>query len=95
MLFYEYECQNHGRFTVRQSMFGEHMADCPDCGLPAERRFSCNFRMAEPITLYQDLGNAPDGSHRGYQIQGWQADSGVSPKPGQPYKTSKEVYRES
>lgn len=94
MPFYEFECLEHGRFTVRQPMSAEHTANCPDCGRLAERRFSCNFRSAEPITLYQDLGRDKDGNHRGYQVQGWKADSGISPKRGQPYKTVKEVVRE-
>ena len=89
MPFYEFECQEHGRFTVRQSMFCKHKANCPDCGRPAERRFSCNFRSAEPLTIYQEL---PGG--KGYQEIGWKPDSGISPKPGQPYKTAKEVMKE-
>lgn len=93
MPFYEYECLEHGRFSIRQSMFGEHKANCPDCDVPAERRFSCNFRFAEPLAVYQDLGGHGD-RHRGYQEIGWQADSGISPEPGQSYKTDKEVVRE-
>lgn len=89
MPFYEYECQEHGRLTVRQPMFSEHKANCPDCGMLARRIFSVNFRMAEPVTLYQEL---PGG--KGYQVVGWKADSGISPKPGQPYKTSREVQHE-
>lgn len=89
MLFYEYSCQEHGRFTIRQSMFDEHTANCPNCGKLADRRFSCNFRSAEPITILQDLGGG-----KGYQVLDWKADSGISPKQGQPYKTAKEVSRE-
>lgn len=75
-------------------MFAKHTANCPDCGMLAERRFSCTFRSAEPITLYQDLGRDKGGNHRGYQVQGWKADSGISPKRSKPYKTAKEVVRE-
>lgn len=90
MPFYEFECPLHGRLTVRQPMFSEHTANCPDCGLLAERRFSpANFRFAEPLTVYQDLGG-----HKGYQEIGWKADSGVSPKAGQAYKTPKQVDHE-
>ena len=91
MPFYEFECLEHGRFTVRQPMFAEHTANCPNCGMLAERRFSFNFRFAEPITLYQDLGRDSKGNHKGYQVQGWKADSGISHKPGEPYNTSREV----
>ena len=94
MPLYEYECPIHGRFTVSQPMFGKHEADCLVCQEPAERKFSCVFRMADPVTVLQDLGKHPDGSHKGYQILDWKADSGISPKPGQPYKTAKEVERE-
>lgn len=76
-------------------MFDERKANCPVCGKPAEPRISsCSIRMAEPITLYQDLGKDSKGNHRGYQIQGWKADSGISHKPGEPYKTGKELVRE-
>lgn len=89
MPFYEFECPEHGRFTIRQPMFSEHKANCPSCRKPAERRFSCNFRFAEPLTIYQELSGG-----RGYQEIGWQADGGISPKPSQPYKTAKEVAKE-
>lgn len=96
MPFYEYNCQKHGRFTVSQSMFEKHEASCPECGKSAERRFSMpSIRFADPITVLQDLGKNPDGSHKGYQTLDWKADSGISPKPGQPYKTEKDLLRES
>lgn len=95
MPFYEYECPKHGRFTVKQPMSDVGRATCSECGKTAEPRISLSsFRFAEPITLYQDLGRDANGSHRGYQVQGWKADSGVSPKSGQPYKTADEVARE-
>ncbi len=61
-------------------MFSKHEANCSVCGEPAERRFSCSIRFAEPLTIYQEL---PAG--KGYQEVGWKADSGISPKPGQAY----------
>ena len=71
-------------------MAAERKADCPICGKPAEPRISaCDFRFAEPLTILQDLGGG-----KGYQQIGWQADSGISPKQGQPYKTAKEVVKE-
>jgi len=93
MPFYEFECLEHGRFTVRQPMFDKHSADCPSCSKPAERRFSCNFRFAVPLTIYQDLGGVGD-RHRGYQEIGHNPDSGITPPPGQPYKTAKQVQHE-
>ena len=86
MPFYEYECSIHGRFLVRQPMFAERKATC-ECGEEAIHRIStCNFRIAEPLTVYQELpGN------KGYQEIGWTADGGISPPKGQPMKTAKEV----
>ena len=90
MPIYTYECLDHGRFEVRQPMLSEHKANCLVCGESAERRVSVShIRFAEPITLLQDLGGG-----KGYQVLGWKADSGISPKQGQPYKTAKEVQHE-
>ena len=90
MPIYAYECLEHNRFEVIQSMFGERRANCPKCGKQAETRFSTfSLRSAEPITFLQEL---PGG--RGYQVLDWKADSGISPKQGQPCKTAKEVARE-
>lgn len=60
MPFYEYECQEHGRFEVRQSMFADKIADCPVCGRPAEHRISLPVlqKTREPITILQEQ---PDG----------------------------------
>lgn len=92
MPFYEYVCQKHGKFSVRQSMSSDKVADCPECNEPAEFRISLpNVRIATPLTILQDLGNEIDGSHRGYQVLDKRPDSGVSHKPGQPYKTAKEA----
>lgn len=76
-------------------MSAERKANCPECNKPADFRISLsNFRFATPLTIVQDLGNERDGSHRGYQVLDRKPDSGVSHKPGQPYKTAKEVARE-
>lgn len=93
-MFYDYHCQDHGRFTVRQAMFDKHEANCPICGESGERRYSApSIRFAEPLTTLQDLGKR-HGHHLGYEKVGWIPDSGILPKPGQPYKTAKEVARE-
>jgi len=95
MPFYDYECEGGHRFEQRREMDNRHDASCPVCEKPARLKVSLSsFRFAEPITVLQDLGNAPDGSHKGYETLDWKADSGISPKPGQPYKTAKEVERE-
>jgi len=87
---YAYECLEHGRFEVRQPMADDRKANCPKCSKSAEPRISaCDYRFAEPITLLQEL---PRG--KGYQVLGWKADSGISHKPGEPYKTAKQVERE-
>ena len=90
MPIYTYECLEHGRFEVRQPMSDERRANCLECGRIAEPRISaCDYRFAEPITVLQDLGGG-----KGYQVLDWKADSGISPKQGQPYKTAKEVAHE-
>jgi len=87
---YEYECGGGHRFEQRHSMDDRHNASCPMCKQPVRLLISLSdYRIAEPITIYQDLGGG-----RGYKEIGWQADSGVSPKQGEPYKTAKEVERE-
>lgn len=71
-------------------MADERKADCPECGTPAEPRISaCDYRFAEPITFLQELSGG-----KGYQVLGWKADSGISHKPGEPYKTAKQVQHE-
>ena len=93
MPYYEYHCDEHGRFTVRQPMFDKHEANCA-CGKPAERRFSvARIRSAEPLTVLQDLGKR-DGQHLGYQKVDWIADSGIFPGRDQPYKTPEQVAKE-
>jgi len=70
-------------------MDNRNKATC-QCGKPAKLRISSpNFRFAEPLTMLQDLGGG-----RGYKKIGWKPDSGVFPRPGQPYKTAKEVEKE-
>ncbi len=62
---YEYECQEHSRFEVRQPMSSELKATCPKCNKPAEPRISLsNFRMAIPLTVVDNgkiLHYKPDG----------------------------------
>jgi len=90
MPLYEYECEDEHRFEEFHRMDNRNKVVCPVCGSPARLRVShSNFRSAEPLTVLQDLGEG-----RGYQEIGWKADSGISPKPGQPYKTAKEVAKE-
>jgi len=75
-------------------MVDRHSATCPVCGNPARLRISlCDFRFAEPLTVYQDLGMGREG-HKGYQEIGWNPDSGIHPKPGQPYKSPDMADRE-
>ncbi len=67
MPYYEYVCLEHNRFTVRQGMFDERVADCPECDKPAEFRISLsNFRVAVPFTLVEDgkiIHYQPDGAN--------------------------------
>lgn len=45
-------------------MAGERKANCLECGKLAEPRISaCNFRFAQPLTVYQEL---PHG--QGYEV---------------------------
>lgn len=90
MPIYEYKCEGGHRFEERHRMDDRHNASCPMCEQPAGLRVSrSDFRFAVPLTTYQEL---PGG--RGYEEIGWNPDSGISPKPGQPYKTAKEVEKE-
>jgi len=74
MPFYEYDCQKHGRFEVRQPMFSEKVADCPKCGQPAERRISLpRIRIAVPLTVLQELPHS-----EGYQVIDKKPDSADS-----------------
>ncbi len=94
MPLYEYECECGHRFEEFHSIGSRHDAICPVCSRPVRLRISLSdFRFATPLTVYQDLGG--NGSrHRGYQEIGYNPDSGPSPKPGQPYKTDKQVAKE-
>ena len=90
MPLYEYECEGGHRFEERHSIEDRHNASCPMCRQPVRLLISLSdYRLAEPITVLQDLGGG-----KGYQVLGWKADSGISPKPGQPYKTAKHIERE-
>lgn len=60
MPIYEYECSEpeHGKFDKLQPIFGDHTATCPKCDGVARRVFSPpSIRIAEPITLCQELRN--------------------------------------
>lgn len=71
-------------------MSDRYNASCPECGKTGRLMIShSNFRFAVPLTVVQDLGGG-----RGYQVLDEKPDSGITPKPGQPYKTAKEVERE-
>ena len=90
MPVYDYQCECGYRFEEYYRMDDRHKALCPICGRSAKLRISLtSFRFAEPITFFQEL---PGG--KGYQETGWKPDSGILPKPGQPYKTAKEVEKE-
>lgn len=93
MPLYEFQCplckekfERFGRMTEKTLA-----PVCPDCEV-VTRQIPSLFalRFAEPLTVLQDLGSR-GGQHLGYEKIGWQADSGISPKPGQPYKTAKEA----
>lgn len=89
MPLYEYECECGHRFEEFHGMDDRNNVVC-SCGKPTRLRISLSdLRFAEPLTILQDLGGG-----RGYKVIGWKADSGISPKLGQPYKTAKEVERE-
>lgn len=90
MPLYEYECECGNRFEGFHCIEDRHNVVCP-CGEPATLKISLSdFRFAEPLTILQDLG-----SGRGYKKLGWIADSGITPKLGQPYKTAKDLMREA
>lgn len=90
MPLYEYECEGGHRFEEWHRIDDRYNATCSMCKKPVRLRISrSDFRFAEPLTILQDLGRG-----KGYQKIGWKADSGISPKQGQPYKTAKEVERE-
>ncbi len=39
-MLYEFKCQEHGRFTVKQPMLADHVASCQQCGNRAQRIYS-------------------------------------------------------
>ena len=54
MPFYEYRCEQHGKFDKRQEMSDQHTAVCPECGGDTVMLFSpFKFRIAVPLTVYQ------------------------------------------
>ena len=40
VLLYEFKCEKHGRFIIKQSILEKHKAVCPECGLQAQRIYS-------------------------------------------------------
>lgn len=94
MPLYEYECEGGHRFEEFHSIDERHNGSCPMCKKPVRLLISLSgFRFAEPLTVYQDLGGHGD-RHKGYQEIGYKPDSGIGHKPGQPYKTAKQVAKE-
>jgi putative FmdB family regulatory protein len=57
-MIYEFKCEQHGVFQVRQSLNDEHKADCPKCQQPAQRIFST------PEWIWKGEAYRPDGSKR-------------------------------
>lgn len=91
---YEYYCECGYRFEEFHSIDDRYNSSCPVCEKPANLMVShSNFRFAEPLTVYQDLGGRGN-RHKGYQEVDWKPDSGICPKPGQPYKTDKDLAKE-
>ncbi len=87
---YDYKCKCGHKFEEYHRIDDRHNAFCPVCKIPANLVVSpVNFRFAEPITLYQELSGG-----RGFQEIGWKADSGISPRPGRPYKTQHDIEME-
>ena len=57
-MIYEFKCQKHGLFEVNQPLFSEHKANCPECGLLAQRKYhSLDWVWAHSVFR-------PDGSYR-------------------------------
>jgi len=57
-MFYEFKCEQHGKFTIRQPMMTEHKANCPECGKQAQRIFLM------PQWFWTGSVFRPDGSLR-------------------------------
>jgi len=57
-MLYEFKCQEHGAFTVRQPIYLEHAARCPECGVTAQRVFS------KPQWIWSGSVYRPDGTLR-------------------------------
>lgn len=76
MPLYEYVCNNNHKVEVLKKSEDRDNTTCPICNQVTSLQISkSNFRIATPISLF---------SHEG-ELIGWKADSGISPKPGQPY----------
>ena len=57
-MIYEFKCEEHGIFEVRQSIFAEHKANCPKCGKISHRVFT------SPQWIWAGSLYRPDGSRR-------------------------------
>jgi len=57
-MFYEFRCERHGYFQVRQNILATHKANCPQCGEEAQRVYA-SLEWIWADTLYRE-----DGSRR-------------------------------
>ena len=57
-MIYQYKCGEHGEFEVSQPITAEHVANCPECGEPAQRVFTM------PAWIWDGATFRPDGSYR-------------------------------
>ena len=62
MPIYEFECSEHGKFEVKQSMLDERRAVCPQCGLDSRRLFSVPAMRASKELIHTD-SNIPQSVH--------------------------------
>lgn len=58
LMFYQFRCQEHGEFVIRQSINEEHKASCAVCGSPAQRIY-LSFQWMWGNSVFR-----PDGSYR-------------------------------
>uniref|UniRef100_A0A6M3J2H3 Putative regulatory protein FmdB zinc ribbon domain-containing protein n=1 Tax=viral metagenome TaxID=1070528 RepID=A0A6M3J2H3_9ZZZZ len=57
-MWYEFKCEEHGIFKVKQSIHDEHTAYCPQCGKPAQRIYHGLGRYYDhPAPLYHKDGS--------------------------------------
>ena len=57
-MFYDFKCPGHGTFTVEQPMLVDHVASCPQCGRPGQRKYS-SLKVIWAGSVFR-----PDGSLR-------------------------------